>query len=86
MEDEQRTNMFKLRWINQVISQTPCGPPITYIQDNMAIHDFDRAMVNISIGLSQDLMLDRLIRRIFISKTKREYATIKNERHHLVTP
>ena len=52
----------------------------------MAIHDFDRAMFNVSIGLTQDLMLDRLIGNIRVSMTKGGYATIKNERHPLVPP
>ena len=52
----------------------------------MAIHDFDRAMFNVSIGLTQDLMLDRLIGNIRVSMTKRGYATIKNESRHFVTP
>ena len=47
MEEEQRSNMFNPRSINKVSSQTPCAPPITYIQDDMAIHDFDRAMVKV---------------------------------------
>ena len=51
----------------------------------MAIHDFDRAMVNVSIGLAQDITVDRIIRNIRVSITKKGYSTIKNERHHLVT-
>ena len=57
MEEEQRSNMFKLRLINQVRSKTPCAPPVTCIQDDMAIHDFDRAVVNVSIRLAHDIMM-----------------------------
>ena len=78
--------MLNLRSTNQVRSQTPCDPPVTYIKDDMAIHDFDIAMVNVSIGLAQDLMLDRLIGKIRVFRTKKGYATIKNERHHSLTP
>ena len=46
MEEERMSNMFNIRSINQLSSQTPCGPPVTYTQDYMAPHDFDRAMVN----------------------------------------
>ena len=60
MEEEQRSNVFNLRLINQVRIQTPCDPSAIYIHDFMAIHDFDRVVVNVSIGLSQDLMVDRL--------------------------
>ena len=42
-------------------------------------------MVNVSIGLAQDIMVDRIIVNITVSMTKKGYATITNERHHLVT-
>ena len=59
----------------------PHAPPGTHIYYDMAIHDFDRAM---SIGLSQDLMVDRLIVNIRVSMTKLGYSTITDERHHSV--
>ena len=59
-------------------SQTPCDPPVTHIQDDIAIHDFDRATLIVSIGLAQDLMVDRLIWNIRVSMTKKVYATITN--------
>ena len=31
MDEDQMRNLFKLRSINQVRSQTPCAPPVTYI-------------------------------------------------------
>ena len=49
MEEELRSNVFKLIPVNQVSSQTPCDPPVTYIQDDMSIHDLYIAMVNVSI-------------------------------------
>ena len=78
--------MLNLRLINKVRSQTPCAPPVTYIQDYMSIHEFYRAMVNVSIWLAQHLMVDRLIGNIRVSMTKKGYATITNERHHSVKP
>ena len=57
MEEYQRSNVFNLRLINKVISQSPYAPPITYIQDYKAIYDSDRAMVNVSIGLAQYIMM-----------------------------
>ena len=77
--------MFNLRTINQVRMQTPCAPPVTYIKDEIAIHDFNTDMVNISIRLAQDLMVDRLIGNIRVSMTKKGYVKITNERHHLIT-
>ena len=44
----------------------------------MSIHDFDREMVNVSIRLAQDLMVDRLVENIIVSMNKNVYATIKN--------
>ena len=52
----------------------------------MAIHDFGIAMVNVSIGLAQDIMMERLIGNIRVSMNKKGYATITNDRHHLVSP
>ena len=68
--------MFNIRSINQVRSQTPFAPSVTYIQDYMAIHNFNIAMVNLSIGLAQDLMEDSLIGIIRVSMTKSGYAII----------
>ena len=61
IEEEQKINLFKLRPFNKVRIQTPCAPPVTYIQYGMTIHGFDRAMVNVSIGLAHYLIMDRLI-------------------------
>ena len=61
MEEDQESNVSNLRSINKVRSQTPCDTPVKYIQDDMAIHDFDRAMVNFSTWLAQDLIMYRLI-------------------------
>ena len=47
----------------------------------MDTHEFDRAMVNVSIGLAHNIMVDRLIGNIKVSMTKKGYATITNERH-----
>ena len=76
--------MFNLRLINQVRIHATRDPPVTYIQDYMAIHDFDRAMFNVSTGLDHDIMVDRLIENIMTFMTTNGYATITNERHHLV--
>ena len=70
--------MFKLRSINKVRSQTPCAPPVTYIQGDTAIHGLDRLMVNLSIVLVQDLMVDSLIGNIRDSRTRKVYAKITN--------
>ena len=73
MEEYQRSNVFNLRLINKVISQSPYAPPITYIQDDIDIHDFERAIVNVSIGIDHYLIVDRLIGNIRVSMTKKGY-------------
>ena len=77
--------MLKLSSINQARIQKSCDPSVTYIQDDMAIHDFARAMVNVSVGLSQDFMVGKLIRNSRVYMTKKGYSTITNERQQLVT-
>ena len=52
----------------------------------MAIHDFNIAMENVSIGLAQYLMMYMIIWNISVSMTKKGYAPVTNESHHLVTP
>ena len=41
------------------------------------MHDFDRAMVNVSIGLAQDIIVDRLIGKIRVSMTKRDMQQLQ---------
>ena len=86
MEEEQRSNLFNPRSINQVMSQTPYDSPVTHIQDDLAIHYFGRSVVDVSAGLARDTMVSRLIENIRVSINKKEYETIKNESHHSVTP
>ena len=79
MEEEQRRNVFNPRYINKVRFQTPCAPPVTYIQDDMDIHDFDREMVNVSIRVAQDIMVDRLLNNIRVSMIKRDIQQLKTK-------
>ena len=51
----------------------------------MAIHDFDRAIVDFSIRLAWDLMVGILIGNIRVSMNKKGYVIIINKRHHSVT-
>ena len=63
--------------INKVRSQTPCAPLVTCIQDDMAILDFDRAMVIVSFVLAQNLMVESLIGNIRVSMTKIDMQTLQ---------
>ena len=51
----------------------------------MSIHDFDKAVVIFSIGLSQYLMVDRLIGNTRVSMNKKGHETITNKRRHSIT-
>ena len=70
------------RYINTVESRVPCTPPTIQFRDDSVIHDFDRSMENVSIGLSQDLMVDRLISKVRFKRTISRYATYTDKRHH----
>ena len=56
------------------------------IQDDIAIHEFDRALTDISLGLSQDLIAERIISNVKTRQQRFGFATITNERHHGVDP
>ena len=77
MEEEQSISFFDLRLINQVIIQTPCAPPVIYVQDNMAIHDLDQAVVNVSIVLTQYLTVYRLIGKIRVFMNENGYIPLQ---------
>ena len=69
--------MFNLRLINQVKIQITCAPPVTYSQYDMDIHDFNRVMVNVSIVLSQDIIMVRLIGNMRFYVTKRDMQQLQ---------
>ena len=66
--------------------KTPYAPPITHIQYDISIHDFNIAMVNVSVGLAHDIIVDRLISNMRVYMTKKGYVIITNERHNSLTP
>ena len=61
------------RTIQQVVNTL--GQPRANILDDVVVHDYDRINIEMSVGLTQSIMPNRLERR----KTN---ATITNERHH----
>ena len=76
-EEHTWSNMLNLSSINQVRSQTPYDPPLKCIQYDTEIHDFDRAMVNVSTRLAKDLMVDKIIGNIWVSMNKRDMQQLK---------
>ena len=70
------------RYINIVESRVTCAPSTIQRRYDLGIHDLDREMKNISIGLAQDLMLDRSIIRVRVNRTRSGFATYTYKRHH----
>ena len=69
MEEDYRTSSNFHGYINIVETRVPCAPPTIQCRYDSGIHEFDIAMENVSIGLSQDLMVDRLIREVRVKIT-----------------
>ena len=46
------------------------------------IHEFDRSMANVSIGLAQDLMVEILIIKVGFKRTRSGFSTYIDKRHH----
>ena len=58
MEEEYRNSSNIHRYINIVNIRAPCAPLMIKCIDDSVIHEFDRSMENVSIGLDHDLMVD----------------------------
>ena len=82
MEEEYRTNLNVHRYINIVDSRVPCVPPMIHCRYDSVIHEFDRAMKNVSIGLDRDLMVDILMRKVRVNRTRNGFSTYTDKRHH----
>ena len=81
-EEEYRTSSIFNRYINIVESRVPNAPPkiqCTYIFE---INDFDRETEKNSIGLAHDLMVDRLIRKVRVKRTRSGFTTYTDKKHH----
>ena len=51
----------------------------------MVIHEFDRAMANFSMGLSQDFMVEILINKVRVNRTRSGLVTYTDKRHHRIS-
>ena len=82
MEEEySKSSSFHL-YINIFYSRVPCAPPKIQCRDDSGIHDFYRAMENVSIGMDQDLMVDIFISKVRVKRTRSVFATHTDKRHH----
>ena len=60
--------------------------PMILVQDDVAFHDFDRALAQVSLGMTQDTIDQRLLANVNVKLSRYGYATITNDRHHGVSP
>ena len=70
------------RYINIVARGIPITTPTMNCIYDSGIHEFDISMENISIGIAQKLMVDRLIINLRVNKTGSGYATYTDKQHH----
>ena len=77
MEEEYRTSSNFHRYINIVESIVPCAPPTIKCIDDLWIHEFDRAIENAPIELTHDLMVDRLISKVWVKITRSGFSTYR---------
>ena len=82
MEEDYRTSSNFHRYINIVEIRIPSAPPSIKCRDDPGINEFVRTMAKFSIGLSRDLMADRLISSARVRITRSRYATYTDKQHH----
>ena len=82
MEEEYRTSSNFHRYINTVEIRVPCAPPTIQCRYDSGIHEFDRAMANVTFGLAQDLMVDILISKVRVKRKRSGFATYTDMQHH----
>ena len=85
MEEEYRKSPNFHRYVNIVESIFPCAPPTIQCRYDPRIHEFDISMEKFSIGMAQDLMVDRLIKKVRIKRTRSGFATYTDKRHHRIS-
>ena len=79
MEENYRTRSNFHRYINIVKIKILGAPPTNQCRYDLRVNNFDIEMENVSIGISQDLMVDILVRNIRVRRTQTRYATYKDK-------
>ena len=82
MDEEYRTSLNFHQYIDIVENRAPCAPLTIQCRDDSLINEFDRAMSNISIGLAQELMMERLIRKVRVKRKRSGFANCTDKQHH----
>ena len=81
MEEDYRTSSNFHRRINIVERIIPSSPLTIQCRYDLVVCEFDITMENISIGLSQGLMMYRLIRNVRVSRTRIGYSMYTYKQH-----
>ena len=84
MEKEYRTSSIFYQYINIFESIVACAPTTIQCRYDLVIHGFDRAMTIVSIGMSQDLMVEMLISKFGVLRTISGFATYTYKQHHRI--
>ena len=80
----QKKIQDNISWRLISVAQTyvPAAPPITQIQDDITIHEFDRTLASISTGLIPELLAESITCKVKTRMTRTGFATITDKRHH----
>ena len=81
MQAEKQDNI-SWRSISVAQSHVPAAPPITQIQDDVAIHEFDRTLASISTGLIPELLAESITCKVKTRIMRTGFVTITDKRHH----
>ena len=81
-EEEYWTRSNFRHCINIAESRIPIASPNIQCRYELGTHDFDREMPNFSIGISQDLMVDRSIRNVRVRIIRSKYYNYTDKLHH----
>ena len=77
METEYRTSSKFHRYINIVESRVPSAPSYIQRKYDLELYEFGITMEKLSIGLSQEVLVEKLTSYVRVRRTRGGYATYK---------
>ena len=81
MNEDYRTSSKFHCYINIVEKRIISAPATIECKDDSGVHEFDREMKKIFIGLSHELVVDRLIINFKVRITRSGYSTYTDNKH-----
>ena len=82
MEEEYKTISNVHRFANIFVGIITSTPLTIQCIDESGIHEFDRVISNVSIGLSQYLVVDIFVSNFRVRRTRIRCATYTDKEHH----